>query len=221
MTRLPRLPRPKAVLFDWDGTLVDTFSFLAKAHGHTCQHFGLTPLTEDDYRPLFGQPRDILYDKLYGVHQLAARTVFEEYVLKNHVQETQILDGAAETLEVLHSANIPMGVVTNKRKILVQAECAVFGWNDYFQIIIGAGDAPEDKPSGAPLLMALDAMTCSAGDDVVYVGDTQNDLDCARNAGCLAVILTNHFSRMHFQNVPETTIFVDSFADFISAMEKQ
>jgi phosphoglycolate phosphatase len=63
------------------------------------------------------------------------------------------------------------------------------GWGAHFPVLVGAGDAPADKPDAAPLLMALRALGRAAGPGTWYVGDTALDMEAARAAGCVPVLL--------------------------------
>ncbi len=101
------------------------------------------------------------------------------------------LEGGAQVLEALHAKGVKMGIVSNKRADLIAKEVANFKWGHYFSVIIGAGDAEADKPSSAPLLMALkQADIDHKAQTVWYIGDTENDLACANEAGCHSLFLT-------------------------------
>ena len=63
------------------------------------------------------------------------------------------------------------------------------GWDRYFGRMVGAGDAARDKPADDPVALALDGSGIRPGDDVWFVGDTDIDIDCAHNAGCIPVLL--------------------------------
>lgn len=189
---LDKLIPPDAVFFDWDGTLVDTYEFLSAAHSYVLVQLGFPPFTEGEYKKYFGKPRDILYKEIYKEKHEEAREHFQKYVTEN-AHQVHMLDGARDLLDVLKLENIPMGVVSNKLGSLVIREIEKFGLDGYFKVVVGGGEASSDKPSGAPLLLALER----AGIDpktrnVWYVGDTENDLACAKEAGCHAVFIEGH-----------------------------
>lgn len=183
---------PDAVFWDWDGTLVDSYGFLNDAHNHTLQALGFEPFQPGEYREYFGKPRDYLYPKIYKDKAAQAVEIFGRYVEQNahnvkHVPESE------DALSLLKSRNIPMGIVSNKKSEIIERELYHLQWEHYFPSVIGAGEADEDKPSAAPLQMAMDRVGLSPTKHVVwYVGDTENDLACAQAAGCPALFLTGH-----------------------------
>lgn len=144
------LQRPEAVFFDWDGTLVDSFAFLHAAHNHTRGQLGIAPFTLEDFRGYFGQPREQLYAELYGSENVdAAKGHFESYVMAHHKEGLKPVKGAQALLKTLYDMGVPCGVVTNKKKDLVEQEIINYDWGDFFISVVGAGEAEADKPSPA------------------------------------------------------------------------
>lgn len=183
--------KPKAVFFDWDGTLVDSFRFLHAAHNHVRGVLGIEPFSLEVFEGYFGQPREKLYAELYGDHIELAKHHFETFVRANHLQGLQPMAGAEDVLKTLESLAVPCGVVSNKKRELIEAEIDGFGWRKYFKSVVGAGDAPEDKPSPAPLYLAIEraGIVDAQASDIWFVGDTDNDMACARDAGCISVLI--------------------------------
>ncbi len=182
---------PDAIFWDWDGTLVDSYGFLNDAHNYTLQALGFSPFKEGEYKQYFGKPRDILYPAIYKDKADQALKHFQDYVLKNS-DKIELLEGAKSVIDYLAEQNILMGIVSNKKSSFILEELKHLGWNDgRFKVVIGSGDAPEDKPSGAPLRLALDQCDLNVEQhNVWYVGDTENDLACAKDVECPALFLT-------------------------------
>jgi phosphoglycolate phosphatase len=99
------------------------------------------------------------------------------------------LPGAADALAALKGAGIYLGVVSNKRGDLLRREADHLGWTPHFGRLVGAGDAVRDKPDPAPVAMALRPAGIAPGREVWFVGDTGIDMACARNAGCIPVLV--------------------------------
>jgi phosphoglycolate phosphatase len=188
------LKRPKAAFFDWDGTLVDSFTFLHKAHNHAQLTLGIPQTSLDEFHVYFGRSREILYRDMYGDKAEEARKHFETFVRGNHLKDLQPMDGAEELLRTLKKLSIPAGLVSNKKGDFIRAEVTNFGWDDYFVSIVGAAEAAQDKPSAAPLLLAIEKANITENrNDIWYVGDTETDLACAKEAGCPSVLVeTSH-----------------------------
>lgn len=183
---------PDAVFFDWDGTLADTYNFLNDAHNHLLQELGFPLFKDGEYKKYFGMPRDILYPAIYKDKYEDAKSLFEKYVFENSYK-IKPLEGAEMVLTHFSSQNIPMGIVSNKKGIFIHREIEHFGWGKYFSVVIGAGEASADKPSGAPLLFGLSKAGLTASNpEIWYIGDTENDLACATEAGCAAIFIKGH-----------------------------
>ena len=178
------LKLPKAVFFDWDGTLVDSFAFLHAAHNHTRKTLGREPFSLEVFAGYFGQPRETLYAHLYEGQVEDAKKHFEAFVLANHIEQLKPCEGAEDVLRWLQGHGIPCGIVTNKKRSLVEAEIGHYGWAQYFVSVVGAGEAEHDKPSHLPLRLAVERAELSLNpSDIWYVGDTENDLACGDGYG--------------------------------------
>ncbi len=183
---------PEAVFWDWDGTIVDSYGFLNDAHNHTLEILGFERFKEGEYKQYFGKPRDVLYPAIYKEKHMDAMDIFQKYVFDN-AHNIKILPDVADTLDLFRGQGIPMGIVSNKKANFIAEELKHTTFETYFNIIIGAGDAKADKPSGAPLIMALEKTnTTCAPQNIWYMGDTENDLACAKNVNCHALFLKGH-----------------------------
>ena len=181
---------PEAVFLDWDGTLVDSYKFLYNAHNYAQRSLGIRECTIDEFEKYFGRPREQLYKDLYGPHSREAQALFESYVTKNHLNDLKPMEGAKDLLEALLDLDIPAGLVSNKRSDFIRAEVQNFGWESFFVSVVGAGEAMQDKPSAAPLLLAIERASLASNlNKIWYIGDTETDLQCAKNAGCPSVFV--------------------------------
>lgn len=176
---------PKAMFFDWDGTLVDSVDFIRNAHNAARSQLAMPALSAEDFKPFFGMPRAILYEKLYGEQAGQARQYFDEYVQANHIKDIKTAPGAGELVEWLASTGIKAGVVSNKKSEFIKAEILNFGWDQVFEIVIGSGDCAKDKPAPEPLLSAINQTQTHdlEAHEIWYIGDTQTDQMCAYQAG--------------------------------------
>jgi phosphoglycolate phosphatase len=92
-------------------------------------------------------------------------------------------------LRLLRDEGIYLGIVSNKTGELLRREVAGLGWLPFFGSVVGAGDAPIDKPAREPVHLALAPSGVAPGEEVWFVGDTAVDMECASNSGCVAVLL--------------------------------
>ncbi len=185
----PELRRPRAILFDWDNTLIDSWPVIHDALNVTLEAFGLAPWTLDEIRLRVGKSLRNTFPALFGAKWKEAEQVFYRRFAGCHLERLQSRPGAGRMLAELQGAGLYLGVVSNKRGDYLRREAAHLGWRDYFGRIVGANDAAEDKPAKAPVAMALAGSGVSPGQQVWIAGDAEIDLECARNAGCLPVLV--------------------------------
>jgi phosphoglycolate phosphatase len=184
-----QLPRPNAVLFDWDSTLVDNWGGITRALSITFTEFGLSPWTEAQVRANAKHSMRDTFPALFGERWKDASQLFYDSFDTVHLDTLRPLAGAADLLRVLESRAVPMGVVSNKNGTYLRQEVAHLGWNAYFHRVVGAQDAERDKPAVDPVLLALDGTGIAPGETVWFVGDSAVDLACAHAAGCTPILL--------------------------------
>ena len=184
------LPRPRALLFDWDNTLVDTWAVIHHALNVTQEAMGQNPWTLAETRSRVRASARDSFPKLFGGRAEEAMGVFYETYEHEHLQRLQVLPGVAEMLAELSGRNgLYLAVVSNKKGPIMRREAAHLGWNPVFRRLVGAEDAAADKPDRAAVDLALEGSGIAAGPAVWFVGDTDIDMHCAEAAGCTGVLL--------------------------------
>lgn len=184
------LPKPQAVIFDWDDTLVDNWNTAFKALNTALVHMGAQPWTEDEARRRSGPSARDLFTQLFGADRWKeADKVYYDTFCALVLDNVRLHDKAEDFLEALAKNKIYMAVVSNKRGPLLRKEVEHLGFNRYFGKVIGAGDAAADKPDPAPLLLSLEGSGIAPGPAVWYIGDSHTDMMCALRAGCTAVLI--------------------------------
>ncbi|MGE5146648.1 MAG: HAD family hydrolase [Candidatus Eiseniibacteriota bacterium] len=185
----PLADSPLALLFDWDNTLVDNWGSIVDAMNVTLTAMGHKPWNEAEARRRIRRSMRETFPLLFGDGWTEAQRIFYERFEAAHLNALRPLPGADAMLERFKTEGLYLGVVSNKRGDLLRREVTHLGWDRYFSRLIGAGDAPQDKPAVAPVDMALEGSGIERGPAVWFVGDSPLDIDCARNAGCVAVLL--------------------------------
>ena len=182
-------PLPRAIIYDWDNTLVDSWPVIHDALNTTLVAFDLDPWTLAETRNRVRQSLRDTFPGLFGDRWEAAADVFYGRYGDIHASAIEPISGIAELLSEISERGIYQGVVSNKRGDFLRKEAKALKWNHYFGHMIGANDAPRDKPASEPVHMALADSGVTAGRDVWFVGDTDIDLECAIKANCLPVLL--------------------------------
>jgi phosphoglycolate phosphatase len=208
--------RPRAILFDWDNTLIDSWGVIHESLNRTLEHMGHPLWTRAETE---GRVRASLRDSfptMFGARSGEAEKVFYDAFSKLHLEHLSPLPGSAELLRELAEAGTYLGVVSNKRGNFLRLEAQRLGWDRHFRQLAGAGDAVRDKPCREHVDHALGTGTANpgpvAGPDVWFVGDADIDMLCARNAGCRAILVraqppaSNEFPEaapdLHFPDLP-------------------
>jgi phosphoglycolate phosphatase len=184
MTRVPR-----AVLFDLDGTLVDSAPDLAGAANDLRAAHGLAPLPFAALRPLVGSGARGMVGVAFGVVpgepdfeplKDAFLTRYQERLL----QETQVFAGMAVVLQTLQAAGLPWGIVTNKAERYAGPVLQGLGLRP--AALVCGDTTPQTKPHPAPLLEAARRLALAPA-DCVYVGDDQRDIIAGRAASMVTL----------------------------------
>lgn len=184
------LPKPRAIVFDWDDTLVDNWHTAFSALNAALVHMGADPWSEDEARRRSGPSARDLFTQLFGEDRWQeADRVYYDTFSKLVVKNARIHEHADMFLEMLAAQGIKMAVVSNKRNPLLKQEIAALGFDKYFKTVVAAGEAAADKPDPAPLLLALNSIGVEPGPQVWYLGDSHTDMMCAIRAGCTPVLI--------------------------------
>lgn len=187
------IEKPQAILFDWDGTLVDSLPGLFAAHNHVRVALGHPAWSWDEYMAEMHLSSRELYPRLYGDRAEEGIAMLFDHYHAIHLDNFEILPQAEELLQTIRAAGIPMALVSNKRHEILLREVAHLGWGHYFEdALVGAGAAAKDKPAADPVHMALQkrGIAPDAG-TAWYVGDTVTDMRLAQAIDFKAVLVLN------------------------------
>lgn len=183
------LQKPKAIIFDWDNTLVDSWAIIFDALNFTLATFDKDPWTMEETRIRVRKSLRDSFPALFGDDWQEAADVFYGRFDDIHISRISPIDGAAEMLSDLSQQGIYLGVVSNKRGEYLRKEARHLGWDQHFTKLVGALDAKNDKPAVDPVELALSECTHKRGQDVWFVGDADIDMECAINAELAPVLL--------------------------------
>jgi phosphoglycolate phosphatase len=208
------LPRPRAILFDWDNTLVDSWATIHEALNlvMTAMEKPLWSLRETKERVRLSLRES--FPLHFGDRWQEARKVYLDFFSAIHLDRLCPLPGRLELLRGLAADGIFLGVVSNKTGALLRREAERIGWSELFGSMVGAGDAALDKPDAAPVALALQPSGIEAGAAVWLVGDTGVDMECAYNSGCIPVLLGDGATEEEFVRCVPRLVFEDAASLF-------
>ena len=183
------LPKPTALLFDWDGTLVDSHPVLAAAMNETLKAFNREPWSYEQWQAWLGLSARDAFPKVFGGAWDDARRIYLEAYGELHLERIQLIKGAAELVEALIEISIPMSVVSNKTGEYLRKEALHFGWSESFSVFIGSGESSRDKPAPDPVYDALTSLVIEPSSRTWFIGDNNVDVACGRAAGCTTILV--------------------------------
>lgn len=182
----------KGVLFDLDGTLLDTANDLGESLNYILRKYDQPLVAREDYRPVASDGSTGLLNlgfkdnvQHYDFEKLRAE--FLAYYENNIAAHTQVYRGISTLIEFLDNNNIPWGIVTNKPIGLTKILLPFFPLLKNCKSLIGGDSLPQRKPHPAPLLFACDEIGITA-DDCIYVGDAPRDIEAGNAANMFTVI---------------------------------
>lgn len=178
-----------AVVFDLDGTLIDSSGDIAQATNHALEQHGLRALSVDEVRGFVGDGSEALMARASGLAVSDPRfrplmVDFYEFYKSHAIDKTTLLPHVTETLGSL--SDLPLALCTNKPRATSEAVVRELGLARYFEVAVAAGDAEHVKPHPAPLQRVAELLGVDAA-HLVMVGDGPQDIACARAVGARSI----------------------------------
>ncbi len=210
-------PTIRAVLFDFDGTLVDSFAAIAASTNHVRGRYGLPPLAEAEVRRHVGYGLEHLLRTLVPAAPLPeAVACYREHHAGVLLAQTRLMPGVVETVPELVRRGYRLGICSNKRREFTQRLVEASGLTPYFRCVLGPEDVGHrPKPDPAMLLEGLKRLKVAAT-EAVYVGDMSIDVRTARAAG-VPVWLVRGGAEASWDAAPPDRI-LDRFADLLAVL---
>ncbi|HET8818067.1 MAG TPA: phosphoglycolate phosphatase [Xanthomonadaceae bacterium] len=182
---------PRAVLFDLDGTLLDSApDMLATVNAMRAER-GRPPMLLADIRPHVSRgARAMIGAGFEDVDPAVRETWVPEFLSRYRDELGQHgapFDGVEDLLHGLEAAGVPWGIVTNKPEALAVALMPLLGWQARCAVLLGGDSLPARKPDPMPLLVAAGRLGVDPR-DCAYVGDDERDIIAARAAGMASVV---------------------------------
>jgi pyrophosphatase PpaX len=175
----------KAVLFDLDGTLLDTNELIYDSFCTAFKDILDMKLPKEEITLLYGKPLKYTFSNYTDDKDIIEKLIdsYRSYNGKHHDNMCKPFKGVKELLLALKERGIKLGIVTSKRKEVAKRGLILGEIIDYMDIIISPEDTIKHKPEGEPALKACEILKISPK-EAIMVGDSPYDLLCGKNAGC-------------------------------------
>ncbi|CDX24697.1 phosphoglycolate phosphatase [Mesorhizobium sp. ORS 3324] len=217
---------PRAILFDLDGTLIDSAPDIAAAVNELLAARDLPPLSVDQVRAMIGGGVRKLVERAFAASEAPLRgSALEEAnrvmapIYRRHLTGlTKLMPGVREVLTQFHLNGIAMGVATNKPQLATREILLHFHLTEYLGAIVGGDAVTYLKPAPDALLLALDQLGVEPS-DALMVGDSSGDVGAARAAGMPVALLRGGYTQVPVEELGADLV-CDSLLDLPSAMQR-
>ena len=240
---MDKLQNIRGVAFDLDGTLVDSAPGLTAAVDNALYALELPMAGEERVVTWIGNGADVLiqraltwarqeraalraaqgkpsvdHDDIPQAEQQAIlRKLFDRYYGEVAEEGTFLFPHVADTLGALQAKGLPLGLVTNKPTPFVAPLLEALDIAKYFSVVIGGDDVQNKKPHPDPLLLVADRMGI-APQQMLFVGDSRNDIQAAKAAGCPSVGLTYGYNYGEAIDLSQPDVIYQSINDLLPAL---
>ncbi len=191
------MPSLKTVLFDLDGTLIDSIRLIIDSYHHTLAVHGIPPKTDQEWLDGIGTPLRVQFAEwAHDEEQMDALiATYREYNIFHHDSRVTAYPGTVEMVRAVRAAGCRTGLVTSKNRIGAFRGLRLVGLEDAMDVVVGADDVTNPKPHREPVDLAVAQLGADPA-TTIYVGDSLHDMHAGRGAGVrTGAVLWGPFSR--------------------------
>ena len=207
------------ILFDLDGTLLDTNELIIQSFQHTYKMHLNKHVDKEDIIKNFGEILKITLDREFGEDSEEAIKTYRSFQTGNFEKLIRIHKGVREGIIELNRQGYNLGIVTSRFNDSAIKGLKHFGLMDYFKSIIGADDTDKHKPDPTPALMALKELE-GKPEETIFVGDSPFDVLCGKNAKIASVVVGWSALPMDMILKYEPDYVVESMEELMRLVEK-
>jgi len=190
----------KTILFDLDGTLIDSTEAIVQSFYHTFDAVGDPRPDRQAIEETISAPLEVQLAALMDRDPIEMALIYRDHYFATCSDSTFLLPGVVDTLDQLKEAGLKLGIATSKSRKGSEILLAHLKVRDYFDSLIGADDVTHTKPHPEALLVSLTQLDTQA-DEAMYVGDTHFDTQAARRAGVTCIgVATGYATRLELES---------------------
>ena len=219
------LTKKKLLIFDLDGTLIDSVPDLAIAVNYMLTQFGYKTADETTIHTWVGNGAQTLVKRALTAQAETfneaqfnkALTIFLNYYAEHACVKTKAYPHVASTLKKLHQQGYKMAIVTNKPFQFIEPILKGLSLDEYFNYHVGADSLAKKKPDPEPLLHVCEKLGFSV-EDSIMIGDSKNDIIAAKNANMDAVGVTYGYNYGEDIMIYKPDVVIDDFANIMDIL---
>ena len=196
----------RTVLFDLDGTLIDSIRLILDSYHHTMAVHGLPPRSDEEWLAGVGTPLTVqLREWAHEPERMELLiATYREYNIRNHDAMVAAYPGVIEMVRGVRAAGCRTGVVTSKNRVGALRGLRRAGLEADIEVIVAADEVANPKPHPEPIRLALERLA-EPPERAIYIGDSIHDMESGRGAGvATGAVLWGPFSRLHLEGSQPT-----------------
>lgn len=208
----------KLIIFDLDGTLVDTSRDITNALNYALNSYGLKSFTVEDTIKMIGEGITRLIEKVLGAEKFQERDTvikrFLDYYSEHVIDYSEVYPHVRETMEKLNGYK--KAVISNKREYLSTKLLDKLDLLKYFDLVVGSDTTSEKKPSAMPVIYVLTKLGVNLH-EAIMVGDSNYDIEAGKKAGVKTVAVTYGYREKQY--LMSADYVIDSFKELPAVLD--
>lgn len=209
----------KMIIFDLDGTLIDTHNGIFNSVRYAEKKMGLPPTKEENLVNFLGPPPAKIYQSLYDLNEqesIEATNYHRDYGSRHAIYEARLYSGVSETLGRLLAENLRLAVATLKRQTIAEKILSLYGIDKYFVYVAGMNEM--ETCTKADLIRQIcNKEGITELEDVLMVGDSWYDYEGARETGVEFLGVSYGFG---FDSTKPDVIFINSICEILNLVSR-
>ncbi|MDF7683002.1 HAD-IA family hydrolase [Lactobacillus sp. ESL0679] len=210
----------KTILFDWDGTLLNSNDLINESNMYALNKYGDHTFTVDEVKPFNGRHLIDVYRELYPGLEDKILYAYNTYSDLRHDQSVRLFPDVKEVLQKLKNLGCHLGVVSMKRKYMVNHGLNLFNLASVFDVVIGGDECKRRKPDAEPILIAMQKINANPK-ETLMIGDNWQDIESANNAHTRSVFVT--WSQKNYEQIRpyQPTYCIDRMSDLLQIVREK
>ncbi|MGG3449720.1 pyrophosphatase PpaX [Domibacillus aminovorans] len=206
------------LLFDLDGTLINTNELIVESFLHTLNHYYPGQYKREDVYPFMGPPLIDTFEQIDKERTMEMVAHYRKFNLDQHDILVTEFQGVYETIRILHENNYKLAIVSTKIHDTIIKGLKLTHLDPFFDVIIGLDDVENPKPHPEPVEKALAALG-SKPEEAIMVGDNYHDIEGGQNAGTMTAGVAWSLKGRNFLNEYNPNFMLESMTDLLHILK--
>ncbi|WP_046174374.1 pyrophosphatase PpaX [Domibacillus indicus] len=206
------------LLFDLDGTLINTNDLIVESFLHTLNHYFPGQYEREDVYPFMGPPLIDTFEALDKERTEEMVAHYRAFNLEKHDSLVTEFEGVYETIRTLHENGFKMAIVSTKIRETIIKGLNLANLDPFFDVIVGLDDVENAKPHPEPVQKALAALNASP-EEAMMIGDNYHDIEGGQNAGVKTAGVAWSLKGRDFLNTFNPDYMLESMADLLDILQ--